>query len=103
MKHSMKISLIAIAATAAMLSACAGNQVCKDDADYRKAAAIPPIQAAEGLALPQSASALKVPDITPAAQAAAQQPLPKKGKGTACLDYPPEITPSEAAPAPVKS
>ena len=103
MKHSMKISLLAIAATTVLLSACAGNQVCKDDADYRKAGAITPIQAAEGLSLPQSASALKVPDITPAAHVAAQQPLPKKGKGTACLDYPPEITPSEAAPVPAKS
>ena len=100
----MKVSLLLIAPLAALLSACAGNSVCNADADYRKAGAIPPIQAAEGLKLPQSPSALKVPDITPAAtQAAASQPLPKKGKGTACLDYPPEIAPAEAASSAAKS
>lgn len=100
----MKLSLLAIASAAVMLSACASNQTCNVDADYRKAAAIPPIKPAEGLSLPQSPSALKVPDITPAAQAAAvTQPMPKKGKGTACLDYPPEIAPADAASSAAKS
>ncbi len=100
----MKLALLSIASAAALLSACASTQTCKADADYRKAAAIPPIRAAEGLSLPQSPSALKVPDITPAAaQAAATQPMPRKGKGTACLDYPPEIAPADAASAGAKS
>jgi len=101
----MKLSLVVIASAASLLlGACASNQTCNADADYRKAGAIPPIKPAEGLALPQSAAALKVPDITPAAaQAAATQPLPKKGKGTACLDYPPEIAPADAASDAAKS
>lgn len=100
----MKPALPVITLLASLLTACASNQVCNADADYRKAAAIPPIKAADGLALPQSASALKVPDITPAAaEAAATQPLPKKGKGTACLDYPPEIAPAIAASTAAKS
>lgn len=100
----MKLSLSVAASAIALLSACAGNQTCNvDDADYRKAAAIPPIQAAEGLNLPQSPSALKVPEITAAAKAAASQPYPRKGKGTACLDYPPEIVSPEPASAAAKS
>jgi len=100
----MKLSLFVIASATALLTACASNQTCNmEDADYRKAAAIPPIQPAEGLNLPQSASALKVPPLTAAAQAAAKQPFPKKGKGTACLDYPPEIVVPEAATGAAKS
>ncbi len=100
----MKIALLTAALASLLLGACASNQTCNASAEYRKAAAIPPIKAAEGLALPSSPSALKVPDITPAALAAARtEPLPKKGRGTACLDYPPEIVPAEPAPAAAKS
>jgi uncharacterized lipoprotein len=95
-----------IAATAAFalmsLSACGSVPRCEADADYRKAAAIAPIQPAEGLALPVSPSALRVPELTPAAKAAARdQPLPSRGKGTACLDYPPGLAePPAGAPVP---
>jgi len=100
----MKISLVVIVSAAALLSACASNQTCKQDASYRKAAAIPSIKPAEGLNLPSSPSALVVPEITPeAARAAAQQPMPKKGKGTACLDYPPQIESEDAASSAAKS
>ncbi|MDO9452057.1 MAG: hypothetical protein Q7J29_04280 [Stagnimonas sp.] len=99
----MKISFVLIVSAAALLGACAGNQTCKEDASYRKAAAIPPIKPAEGLNLPSSPSALVVPEITPAAAQAAQQPMPKKGKGTACLDYPPEIESESAAGGAAKS
>jgi len=95
------IALLSIAVS--LLSACASTQRCEATADYRKAAAIPPIKAAEGLALPESPSALKVPNLTPAAITAAQQPGPKKGKGTACLDFPPEIAPTDAASIDAKS
>lgn len=93
----MKPIVIVIAGL--LTSGCASNQVCKDSAEYRKAAAIPPIQPAEGLSLPTSAAALKVPDLTPAAIEAAKLPPPRKGKGTACLDYPPELTSSSSQAA----
>ena len=100
MKKLLPVTVLA----SLLFTACASNQTCKASADYRDAAAIRPIQPAEGLNLPTSASALKVPELTPAALAAARtEPLPKKGRGTACLDYPPEIAPVEAAPAAVKS
>lgn len=100
----MKLLILVIASAASLLSACVSAPACNADAPYRKAAAIAPIKPAEGLNLPQSASALKVPDISPAAvQAAASQPMPKKGKGTACLDYPPEIAPVDAASGAAKS
>ena len=35
--------------------------------------------------------------------AARTQPMPKKGRGTACLDYPPEIVLPEAATGAAKS
>lgn len=100
----MKTLLPLVVLASMLLTACATNQSCKDSADYRDAAAITPIQPAEGLNLPTSASALKVPELTPAALTAARsEPLPKKGRGTACLDYPPEIAPVEAAPSAAKS
>lgn len=99
MKKSVLFALASV-----LLSACVGVSTCDNlDAGYRKAAAIPPIQPAEGLKLPESPSALKVPELTPAAKTAATQPLPRKGKGTACLDYPPEIAPTEAASSAAKS
>ncbi len=89
---------VLLALASALLSACVGAPTCNNsNADYRHAAAIPPIQPAEGLQLPESSSALKVPELTAAAKAAAAQPYPKKGKGTACLDYPPEIAANDAA------
>lgn len=97
------MKLIVVALATLLLSACAGSRVCTASADYRKAAAIPPIQAAEGLKLPSSPAALKVPELTPAAQEAAKLPPPRKGSGTACLDYPPEIAPAEPAIGPAKS
>lgn len=96
-------NIVLLSLAVSLLSACASTQTCEAKADYRKAAAIPPIQAADGLKLPESPSALKVPNLTPAAIAAAQQPGPKKGKGTACLDYPPEIAPTDAATGAAKS
>ena len=100
----MKTLLPVAVLASILLTACASNQTCTASADYRDAAAVRPIQPAEGLNLPSSASALKVPDLPPAALAAARtQPMPKKGRGPACLDYPPEIAPVEAAPAAVKS
>jgi len=98
----MKTAVIFALPAILLLSACAGQQTCRDDMAYRQAAAVPPIKPAEGLNLPESASALKVPSLTPAAQAAAKQPLPKKGKGTACLDYPPEIEVETPAEEPAK-
>lgn len=93
--------LLVLAAT--LLSACASAPSCDlAGADYRKAAAIPPIKPAEGLKLPESGAALTVPELTPAAKTAALQPYPRKGKGTACLDYPPEIVTSEPAIAATK-
>lgn len=97
------MKLILIIAAALLTGACAGNRVCNASADYRNAAAIPPIQPAEGLKLPTSPAALKVPELTPGAQEAAKLPLPRKGNGTACLDYPPEIAPIEPAISSAKS
>ena len=91
----MKIALLALPAL--LLTACATDRRCGPDADYRKAGAVPPITAAEGLKVPESPSALKVPALTPAAIEAAQQPR-GDDKRAACLDYPPEITPVAAAP-----
>lgn len=98
MKSPRFISVLAVGFAASLLGACASTQSCNASADYRKAAAIPPIKAAEGLQLPESPSALRVPELTPVAkQAAETEPMPKKGRGTACLDYPPEIVVSDAA------
>ena len=98
----MKTTIL-LALPALLLAACASNKPCGADDKYRQAAAIPPIVQAEGLKLPESAAALKVPTLTPAAVEAARQPLPRKGKREACLEYPPEIAPIDAAPGAPRS
>lgn len=80
------------------LAACGANSYCLVQQDYQKAEIVPELRAADGLEMPDSPSALRLP-------AAPANPAPfgvrnKDGEGV-CLDKPPRMPASPAA-APAK-
>jgi len=89
------------------LGACAANSYCKGEQSYEKAPSVPPLKPVEGLALPDSPSALKVPP--PPANPVAYGETVKDADGdevVRCLDKPPDMpapkpeAPSTPAPGP---
>jgi len=76
---------------AALASGCAGRNRCMStDAAYQQAETLPPLQPAEGLKLPESPAALRIP---PAPAVTASLP---EGQ---CLETPPALKEPAAAPA----
>lgn len=98
------IKPLALGAFALLLSACATDRECTQDASYRKASSVTPIRGTGELQLPESPSALRIPPISEAAKAAAAEPVSYgKGRRAGCLDIPPTLPPVEPEPAaPVK-
>lgn len=85
----MKLFLVPAAALLALaLSACAGNRYCLSEQEYQKAENLQPIQPVEGLALPESASALRIPP--PPAEVVPFGTRNAEGDGV-CLDRPPPL------------
>ena len=98
-------SLILVAGALA-LAGCAAGSRCLSEQPYANAKSVPPLQPVEGLKLPESSAALKIPP-------APAEPVPfgqkvKDAKGdevVQCLDKPPpmpapvEPKPAEAKPA----
>ncbi len=86
------------------LSGCAASSYCMDPQNYQKAKSVPSITGAEGLQLPESPSALRIPP-TPENPVAFGE-LYKDADGderARCLDTPPQMTlppPSPPAPTP---
>ena len=89
--------LLLSAACAALLAGCAGNRYCIGDQPYSHATSVPPLQPTEGLKLPESSAALKIPP-----EPAEPVPFGTKTKGekgkdiVECLDQPPRM-PAPAA------
>jgi hypothetical protein len=76
---------------ASLLAGCASRNACVGDTEYQKAVSTPPPATVDGLKIPESASALRIPPAP-----AAAQPLPE---GT-CLQTPPpmpELPPERAS------
>ena len=76
------------------LSGCAVSSYCEGVQDYQKAESVPPLIAAQGLKLPESASGLKIPP--PPAQPVAYAEPYKDADGddrVRCLDTPPAMPP----------
>ncbi|HEY0914997.1 MAG TPA: hypothetical protein VGE22_09030 [Solimonas sp.] len=65
----------------ALLAGCASRNACVSDAEYHKATSLPPLTTVDGLKVPESASALRIPPA-PAAQPAAEG---------SCLQTPPPM------------
>lgn len=78
------------------MSACGANSYCLVQQDYQKAKIVPELRAADGLEIPESPSALRLP-----AKPANAEPFGVRaadGQGV-CLDKPPRLpdAPAEAA------
>ena len=100
------VRAILLAASAA-LAGCAANSYCKGEQPYQKAPSVPPLKAADGLKLPESASALRIPP--PAVNPVPYGETVKDADGDdeiRCLDKPLPMAvavepPAMPAPAPV--
>ncbi|PPE73255.1 hypothetical protein C3942_13340 [Solimonas fluminis] len=67
---------------AALLAGCASRNACVGDTEYQQAVSMPPPATVDGLKIPESASALRIPPVP-----AGAQPVPE---GT-CLQTPPAM------------
>ena len=95
------------------LGACAPGAYCEGQQDYQRARSVPVLQPADGLKVPESETALKIPP--PPAKAVPFGQMAKDEDGddiVVCLDKPPELPPlppepvappAAPAPAPEKS
>lgn len=89
-----------IAACAALLCGCASHSYCLGDQPYTHAKSVPPVQPVEGLKVPESNAALRIPP--PPAETIPYGRKVKDAKGeekVECLDRPPPM-PNEPAPNP---
>jgi uncharacterized lipoprotein len=102
----MKLRLLASAVAVLMLSGCASNRYCSGDVSYQQAQTLPPPAAVEGLKMPDSPSALRIPPApaknVPFSTDVADAGKPGKTRAE-CLDMParmaPRPAPAEEKPA----
>ena len=93
--------LLWCAACAALLVGCAGNRYCLGDQPYSHAASVPALQPAEGLKLPESSAALKIPPPPDDPVPFGTKTKNEKGKDVVqCLDQPPRMPPAADTPEP---
>ena|ERR1051326_7622868 len=80
-----------------LLASCASNRYCLGDQPYAHAPSVPPLQPVEGLKLPESSAALKIPPPSPNPVPFGQKIKDAKGEEVVeCLDRPPPMaTPAE--------
>ena len=93
----------ALAAAMLALSGCALNSYCEGEQDYQTAPSVPPLNTAEGLQLPESPSALRIPPPPASPVPYGERYKDEDGDDAIrCLDRPPDMPkPVEpAAPAP---
>jgi uncharacterized lipoprotein len=86
---------------AVSLSGCAANRYCARPQPYDNARSVPPIQAVEGLKVPESATAMRVPaDTAQDAPYGVKVEDPKHPGKTKyqCLDQPPPMPPPAPEP-----
>ena len=91
------------------LAGCAVNSYCDGEQAYQKAPPLPPLQATEGVKLPESPAALKIPPAPQTAVAYGEHYQDEDGDDAVrCLDKPPAMPPlvepkPAEAPAPVEA
>lgn len=87
-----KVSLVACVLL--LSSGCSVNKYCLDQQDYQSASGVPPLASAEGLKLPESATALRIPPPPAKAVPFGENYTDEKGdERTRCLDLPPPMPP----------
>jgi hypothetical protein len=102
MLSSRHVVVPALVSACSLLAACSTNSYCLADQDYQKAQVVPELRSAEGLELPESPSALRLPPPP-------SKPEPfgvRTADGTGlCLDKPPAMSqpPVDPAMKPAKS
>jgi len=100
----MKLSMTFLALAPALLAGCAASSYCTGEQKYQKAGSVPSLQGVEGLQLPDSATALKIPPPPAKAVAYGEVYTDEDGdEAVRCLDKPPAmppVTPPAAPPAP---
>lgn len=104
----MKPILLAAALSALTLTACSQTRYCSGEQNYQKARPLPPLQATEGLTIPESQGALRVPEGRGTSGGFAETYVNADGETEQrCLDMPPRLvgadpiaTPMAAAPPP---
>jgi hypothetical protein len=87
-----------------LIGACASNTYCEGEQPYHQAPSVEPLKPVEGLQLPDSPSALKVPPPPPNPAPYGETYLDEDGdEQIRCLDQPPAmppVKPEPVAPAP---
>ncbi len=81
------------------LGGCAASSYCTDEQNYQKARSVAPVKSAEGMQLPESPSALRIPP--PPANPVAFGEVYKDAEDderVRCLDTPPEMPLPPLAP-----
>lgn len=86
--------LLTLIVAVVLISGCAARTRCAGDAEYQQAVTLSPPAGVDGLKMPESASALRIPPPPPAAA-----PLPE-GQ---CLETPPRMAEVPADKAPEKA
>jgi len=85
--------MILAAASAALLAGCAGNRYCLGDQPYSHAPSVPAPQPVEGLKIPDSNAALKIPPPPADPAPFGRKVTDEKGKEVVeCLDQPPRMS-----------
>lgn len=101
MPRAVVVNVLVVLGSVVLLSACGTNSYCLKEQDYQKARVVPELRSAEGLQMPNSPSALRLPP-----EPVGPEPFGKPDAGGAgvCLDKPPAMaqpaTPAEASPKP---
>ena len=107
----MKIMRVLALLPVLALGACASNSYCLGEQKYQNAGSVPPLRPIEGLKLPESPSALKIPPAPANPVAFGERYKDEDGdEKSRCLDKPPampalpvkseESKPEEQKPAP---
>jgi hypothetical protein len=101
MSRAVVLNAVVVACSLSLLAACSTNSYCLVDQDYQKARVVPELRSADGLVMPNSPSALRLPP-----EPAGREPfgrLNDEGRGV-CLDSPPAMAqpaaPPQATPKP---
>lgn len=84
---------------AVVLGGCASNSYCARQQPYENARSVPPIQGTEGLKIPESATAMRVPNETAQNVPYGVKVVDPKRPGKTqyqCLDQPPAMAPVAA-------
>ncbi|MGH8523129.1 MAG: hypothetical protein ACREXY_02600 [Gammaproteobacteria bacterium] len=95
MLRAVIVNSLAALGSAALLSACSTNSYCLAEQDYQKARVVPEMRSAEGLTMPNSPTALRLPP-----EPSSNEPFGKEdseGAGV-CLDKPPDMAEPAAPP-----